>query len=78
MIWLPTLPRRPTLARIAQFNRTETAFPDHVTLQELIEAQMDRHPARERPSSATTTMFWARHRSPTRSSMKESINSRIG
>lgn len=28
------------LARIAQFNRTETAFPDDVTLQELIEAQV--------------------------------------
>src|SRR5258705_553336 len=31
------------LARIAQFNRTETAFPDDVTLQELIEAQIDIH-----------------------------------
>src|SRR3989454_911235 len=31
------------LARIAQFNRTETTFPDHVTLQELIEAQIDKH-----------------------------------
>src|SRR2546426_5091315 len=31
------------LARIAQFNRTETTFPDDVTLQELIEAQMDKH-----------------------------------
>src|SRR6266516_4077193 len=30
------------LARIAQFNRTETTFPDNVTLQELIEAQMDK------------------------------------
>jgi len=34
------------LARIAQFNRTETPFPDNVTLQELIDAQMARH-ARE-------------------------------
>jgi amino acid adenylation domain-containing protein len=31
------------LARIAQFNRTETSFPENVTLQELIEAQVDRH-----------------------------------
>src|SRR2546427_11835746 len=31
------------LARIAQFNRTETTFPDDVTLQELIEAQIDKH-----------------------------------
>src|SRR6266513_4978472 len=31
------------LARIVQFNRTETPFPDNVTLQELIEAQIDRH-----------------------------------
>src|SRR2546421_112459 len=34
------------LARIAQFNRTETPFPDNLTLQELIDAQMARH-ARE-------------------------------
>jgi len=31
------------LARLAQFNRTETAFPDNVTLQELIEAQIAAH-----------------------------------
>ena len=31
------------LARIIQFNRTETTFPDNVTLQELIEAQIDTH-----------------------------------
>jgi D-alanine--poly(phosphoribitol) ligase subunit 1 len=31
------------LARIAQFNRTEMAFPDNVSLQELIEAQIDKH-----------------------------------
>jgi amino acid adenylation domain-containing protein len=31
------------LARIVQFNRTETTFPDNVTLQELIEAQVDTH-----------------------------------
>jgi D-alanine--poly(phosphoribitol) ligase subunit 1 len=31
------------LARMAQFNRTETTFPDNVTLQELIEAQVDTH-----------------------------------
>src|SRR5437588_1364542 len=31
------------LARLAQFNRTETTFPDRVTLQELIEAQIEKH-----------------------------------
>jgi D-alanine--poly(phosphoribitol) ligase subunit 1 len=31
------------LARIAEFNRTEMAFPDNVTLQELIEAQVEKH-----------------------------------
>ena len=31
------------LARIAQFNCTKTPFPDNVTLQELIEAQIDAH-----------------------------------
>jgi D-alanine--poly(phosphoribitol) ligase subunit 1 len=31
------------LARIAQFNRTEMPFPDNVTLQALIEAQIDKH-----------------------------------
>src|SRR6266853_7201 len=31
------------LARIAQFNHPETTFPDNVTLQELIEAQVDKH-----------------------------------
>src|SRR5438552_249568 len=31
------------LARIVQFNRTEATFPDNVTLQELIEAQIDKH-----------------------------------
>src|SRR5213082_201066 len=29
------------LARIAEFNRTEATFPDGITLQELIEAQID-------------------------------------
>ena len=29
--------------RIAQFNRTDAPFPDKVTLQELIEAQVERH-----------------------------------
>ena len=38
------------LARIVQFNRTETTFPDDVTLQELVEAQIDRH------SSATAVI----------------------
>jgi amino acid adenylation domain-containing protein len=31
------------LAKIAQFNRTDAAFPEDVTLQELIEAQVDKH-----------------------------------
>ena len=31
------------LARIVQFNRTEAAFPDNITLQELIEAQIEKH-----------------------------------
>jgi amino acid adenylation domain-containing protein len=31
------------LARIMQFNRTEAPFPDNVTLQELIEAQVAKH-----------------------------------
>src|SRR5947209_6714464 len=31
------------LARIVQFNRTETTVPDDVTLQEMIEAQIDKH-----------------------------------
>jgi amino acid adenylation domain-containing protein len=33
------------LARIAQFNRTEMPLPDNVTLQALIEAQVERHPS---------------------------------
>src|SRR5256886_14398591 len=33
------------LARIAQFNHTETPFPDDVTLPQLIEAQLDKHSA---------------------------------
>jgi surfactin family lipopeptide synthetase A len=32
------------LARIAEFNRTEMPFPDNVTLQALIEAQIAKHP----------------------------------
>jgi D-alanine--poly(phosphoribitol) ligase subunit 1 len=31
------------LARIAQFNHTDAPFPDNVTLQELIEAQVEQH-----------------------------------
>src|SRR5687768_2958266 len=31
------------LAKIAQFNRTDTPFPDNVTLQELIEARIEKH-----------------------------------
>ena len=31
------------LAQIAQFNRTETTFPDDVTLQELMESQVKKH-----------------------------------
>jgi surfactin family lipopeptide synthetase A len=38
------------LEKIVQFNSTETAFPDNVTLQELIEAQVDKH------SSATAVI----------------------
>ena len=34
------------LRRIAEFNRTEAAFPDDVTLVELIEAQVAEHPSR--------------------------------
>ena len=33
------------LDRIAAFNRTERKFPDNVTLHELIEAQVQRHPS---------------------------------
>ena len=42
----PRIATAADLARIAQFNRTETPFPDSVTLQELIDAQMARR-ARE-------------------------------
>jgi len=38
------------LEKIARFNRTETPFPDNVTLQQLIEAQIDKH------SSATAVI----------------------
>src|SRR5687767_15981900 len=31
------------LVRIAEFNRTDAPFPDNVTLQELIEEQVERH-----------------------------------
>src|SRR5215469_1138112 len=45
-----SVPQRPAtpdeLSRIAEFNRTETQFPDRVTLTELFEAQVDRHPSR--------------------------------
>lgn len=40
------LPRGATqtdLARIAEFNRTQATFPDDVTLQELIQVQIDKH-----------------------------------
>jgi len=70
-IWPLTPPRAATeadLARIVQFNRTETTFPDNVTLQELIEAQIDKHSfgrqlpdrVRGRPgdSSASHTRQW--------------------
>jgi D-alanine--poly(phosphoribitol) ligase subunit 1 len=36
---------RAELEQIAQFNRTERAFPDNVTIQELIEAQIERYSA---------------------------------
>ncbi len=35
----PRAASKADLERIAEFNRTETAFPDHATVQELIEAQ---------------------------------------
>jgi amino acid adenylation domain-containing protein len=38
----PRIATAADLARIAQFNRTETPFPDSVTLQELIDAQVAR------------------------------------
>src|SRR5438132_287480 len=41
----PSAATRGDLAKIAQFNRTETPFPDDVTLQELIEARVDGHPS---------------------------------
>jgi len=39
----PRVATEAALARIVQFNRTETTFPDNVTLQELIEVQIDKH-----------------------------------
>jgi len=39
----PPIAGETDLERIAEFNRTETTFPDNVTLQELIEAQFARH-----------------------------------
>jgi D-alanine--poly(phosphoribitol) ligase subunit 1 len=39
----PLLVTETDLARIAEFNRTEAPFPDKVTLQELIEAQVEKH-----------------------------------
>src|SRR5256714_7211733 len=41
----PPAARAADLARIAQFNHTETPFPDDVTLPQLIEAQLDKHSA---------------------------------
>jgi len=35
----PSAASKADLERVAEFNRTEAAFPDHVTVQELIEAQ---------------------------------------
>src|SRR5688572_16234088 len=40
----PRIATEADLARIAEFNRTEMPFPDDVTLQELIEAQVAKHP----------------------------------
>src|SRR6185503_258716 len=40
----PCIATEADLARIGQFNRTEMPFPDNVTLQALIEAQMTKHP----------------------------------
>ena len=39
----PRIVKEGDLATIAQFNRTETAFPDNVTLQELMQKQIDKH-----------------------------------
>src|SRR5881394_1497453 len=39
----PPIAGETDLERIAEFNRTETTFPDNVTLQKLIEAQFARH-----------------------------------
>jgi tyrocidine synthetase-3 len=53
------------LLRIAEFNRTEAAFPDSVTLVELIEAQVAKHPSRTAvicdhdPSFAVSTLTYA-------------------
>ena len=41
----PRIVKEGDLATIAQFNRTETAFPDNVTLQELMQKQIDKHPS---------------------------------
>lgn len=40
----PRIATEADLARIAEFNRTEMPFPDNVTLQALIEAQVANHP----------------------------------
>jgi surfactin family lipopeptide synthetase A len=44
MIVAPPARSDADLARIADFNRTGTAFPDHVTITDLIEAEFARHP----------------------------------
>ncbi len=42
----PLVAPEPDLEKIAEFNRTDAAFPDHATLQELIEARVAQHPGR--------------------------------
>src|SRR5256714_5691857 len=39
----PPVAAEADLAKIAQFNRTEMTFPDSVTVQQLIEAEIDKH-----------------------------------
>ena len=45
------------LEQIAQFNRTERAFPDNVTIQELIEAQIEKYSAETAVNVSAGTKF---------------------
>src|SRR5438445_5781754 len=40
----PRAAKQADLAKIAQFNRTETPFPEKATIAELIEGQINKHP----------------------------------